>query len=139
MSRTPLPQEIQAAINANVAGDAMRGLVLIVSAVTASLNPAYLPSPAHHLVAALCEDLTCWVVIAGPTSPYCHVRPPVSDDGVSGCVVDLRHVHRNTPCSEGFPPEVWAKVREAARRYRAAQVPSMGASRLAAMRTEGHA
>jgi len=124
-----------------VSGDAMRGLVVVIGTVVETLNPAFLPSPPYAVVAALCEALLRWVVVAGPMSPYAHVRSPIEAAGLTTCTVDLRKVHPDTDRPEGVPAPVWPTVQDAARRYRAAHpqpVQDEGAS-LLGMRPEGRA
>lgn len=135
--RTALPHDVQAAVDANVHGDAMRGLVVVIGTVVETLNPAFLPSPPYAVVAALCEDLLRWVVAAGPMSPYAHVRSPLEAAGLSICTVDLRKLRADTLRPDGVPEAVWPTVVSAAQRYReACPADDM---RLLEMRPEGRA
>lgn len=140
--RTALPHDVQAAVDANVHGDAMRGLVVVIGTVVETLNPAFLPSSPYAVVAALCEDLLRWVVAAGPMSPYAHVRSPIEAAGLSICTVDLRKVHVGTVRPDGVPEAVWPTVVAAAQRYREAcpeQAMAADEIRLLEMRPEGRA
>lgn len=137
-----LPDDVQAAVDANVRGDAMRGLVVVIGTVVETINPAFLPSPPYAVVAALCEDLLRWVVAAGPMSPYAHVRSPIEAAGLSIWTVDLRKVRADTVRPDGVPEAVWPTVVAAAQRYREAcpeQAMAADDMRLLEMRPEGRA
>ena len=141
-SRSALPDDVRAAVDANVRGDAMRGLVVVIGTLVETLNPAFLPCPPYAVIAALCEDLLRWVVAAGPMSPYAHVRSPIEAAGFSIYAVDLRKVHADTLRPHGVPDAVWPTVLAAAQRYREAcpeQAMAADEARLLEMRPEGRA
>ena len=113
---TTLPPDLQAAIDADLSLDAMRGLLVLIAAVTESLDPQFLPFPAYRVIASLCHDPKRWAVVCNSQSPYAFVRAPIQHVDLSIWTVDLRAVP--TECeSRELPPEVWVQVQKAAQRY----------------------
>ncbi len=108
----------QAAVDANLSGPALRGVLTVIEAVIDGLDGRYLPPRPHGVIAALCENLTAWVVVGSPYSPYVHVRAPIAPDGIAIMPVDLRTVREGEACPQGIDRTAWAKVVAAARTYR---------------------
>jgi hypothetical protein len=113
---TTLPPDLKAAIDADLSLDAMRGLLVLIAAVTESLDPRFLPFPAYRVIASLCHDPKRWAVVFNSQSPYAFVRAPVEHVDLSIWTLDLRAVLNESKQRE-LPPEVWTQVRKAAQRY----------------------
>ena len=134
---TTLPPDLQAAIDANLSQDALRGLLVLVAAVSESVNPNHLPYPAYRVIASLCHDPQRWAIVCNSQSPYCFVRAPIEHVDLSIWTLDLRGV-LNEPESRELPPEVWTQLRKAAQRY-LDNHPAPVDDPLLSMETEGNA
>ena len=117
---TNLPAEIEAAADANLPEQVLRGYVVIITTLLDSINPQHLPDPPTAVLAALCENLGHWVVAASPHSPYVFLRPPIDYAGVTVGTLDLRQVDAHSARPEQVPRQIWPTVLRHAARYRAA-------------------
>jgi hypothetical protein len=115
--RTTFPKHIQAAIDADLSPEVIRGLLLIVETVAQNVNPRTLPENADAIIATLCQHLTRWVVVSSDLSPYAYVRQPLEVAGVAIATLDLRKVQPDDFCPAEMNPVVWPQVLTAAKRY----------------------
>jgi hypothetical protein len=115
--RTTLPKHIQAAIAADLNSETIRGLLVIVETIAQNLNPRTLPQNPDGIIAALCQELTRWVVVSSDLSPYAYVRQPLEVAGVAIATLDLRKVQPDDFCPEEMNPAIWPQVLKAAKRY----------------------
>lgn len=109
---------VQAAVDADLSGDVLRGVLGLFDAVMQGLDARCLPPKPHAVIAALCEGLTRWRVVGAPMSPYVHIRKPVDSDGVEIVCLDLRRIVGDEPCPRDMHPQAWAKVVAGAQAYR---------------------
>lgn len=109
---------VQAAVDADLSGDVLRGVLGLFDAVMQGLDARCLPPKPHSVIASLCEGLTQWRVVGAPLSPYVHIRKPIDADGVEIVCIDLRRIAGDEPCPRDTHREAWAKVIAAAKTYR---------------------
>lgn len=113
---TALPSDLQAAIDADLSLDALRGLLVMIATVSESVDPRFMPFPAYRVIAGLCHDPKRWSVVCNQHSPYLFVRAPIEFADLSIWTLDLRAV-LDEPEPRDLPPEIWTQVQLAAKRY----------------------
>lgn len=118
---TQLAEEVRAALDADLGGPVLRGIVEIACGLSALLNPRLLPSPPTPVIAALCENLAHWVVAVSPRSPYCHLRPPLDHAGLTVATIDLRRITVDSDRPASVPKHIWPTIQRHAAAYRATQ------------------
>lgn len=120
-----LPPDLQAAVKANLSLEALRGLMVLIAAISESVDQRHMPYPAYRAIAGLCYEPRRWAVVHNAHSPYMFVRAPIESVDLAIWTFDLRGVLQEPARPTGIPRDIWGQVRAAAKQYEAARRPTV--------------